>query len=837
MTLGSERVQSMRFLGPAVARFFVASKVEHMGPLRHVRLTGCPLSARQVLARCLDGVPAQRPLNEGEAPVVAIFNVGTATCSAQTPRFPLPSTCPDCRRSVGDWVFRPCGHAVCGGCVLKTQTCAVCGNRDINTPVADTVDCPKADKVVEYLAPFCKGPELETVLSMLTATASFSLGPTQLSGAEEVEIISDAVANAEKLVIVQLISAVRNDVLGLGHWWHRIMSCIVRLFCNVGTFKGRPVTRENVCTALCFWKNFHFARKLRAVVTIQAYTRGWMARRTDPRATKRNGAAAKIQGLWGRFSPNRECVYCYEKGAQCTQCYCRGAQGRACEACVVQSFAASGKTDNCCLICKGRFTGKFGIRIASEIILRGLNPDPDKCLNLAEALIEEGSKPNINAAYQLLDDLISNLSRIDPHRVGGYVAHQGFVVRAVIQLALAESRERKNESAARRLTATMKSGCSGLGLDHPLSLKTQLHLAGIYCKMGQFQKSHDLLGPLLPQMVEAFGATSAEVLHGRMIFAASALDCVERPVLLRAIWSFWKTFETLRKHCGPAHPRTLAWIKWRKTQRLGYDTSGDIEYLCAIKIQALWRGWAQRRRCFVCKRMGASNMCCGCTGRWAHPECAANYEKDPGRCVWCNEFYTGEFGLGVLTAITEQKTAPHDNCDLAWALAMAKCRAPYAERRDPRTVLNKICATSPDARRVVWGQIVYGFVELNEGKLESAELRLAAAKNGASTIATRPYETRTWWYRSMAYAGACCISNGAWAEAVVLLTRALEHWRRNDACCEFTLFYGSVPLAYAKWKLGGAKAGFLAALGELRNHFGGGHDFVIEWLRKLKKPV
>lgn len=304
ITLGGPG-QSMDFLAPTAARIFRPSQIQTKGRgSRQLRLTGCG-TAREVRTLCLGGIPAQRPLNAGEDPFVTIFDLGTEVCSAPLPRSRLPDTCPSCGRDPGDWVIRPCGHAVCGACVLKTTSCTVCGNRDFGTAdnnaivAADVVDddttifhrgdgstkvhvnnpAGGAEQVVQYLASLCTGNVLQVVLSMLTATASFSMGQDALSQDDEVEFLNMAVMNAERLVVVQLIYAVRKDVLGLGYWWHGIMSCIVRLFRNVGSFKGRPVTRENVCRAVSYWKQVDVAQKTEAATTIQALWRGWASRR------------------------------------------------------------------------------------------------------------------------------------------------------------------------------------------------------------------------------------------------------------------------------------------------------------------------------------------------------------------------------------------------------------------------------------------------------------------------------------------------------------------------------------------------------------------------------
>lgn len=877
MTLGGPG-QAMAWLTCGVAGIFRPSKMQRRDGLRQLRLTGCGGTAKEVRTLSLGGVPAQRPLNEGEDPFVAIYDVGTETCSTPSPRFSLPDTCSSCGRDRGNWVIRPCGHPVCGRCVLKTTSCTVCGNRDFGNAednsivAADVVDedttifhradgstkvhvnnpAGGAEQVVQYLASFCKGNELRTILSMLTATASFSMGPHALSEDDEVEILGMAVMKAERLVIVQLIHAIRKDVLGLGYWWHGIMSCIVRLFRNLGSFKGRLVTRENVCRALGYWKQVNVAQKTEAVVIIQAYTRGWLVRRADPRAIERNAAAVKIQRLWKRFSASRECVYCCERGARCTRCKCRGAQGRAHADCIVGAFAASGKWDGLCSICKSPFMGSVGLWVAGhahKAMADDVYDNPDAILNMAEALVEQGSNPSINAAYRSLHGLGLELSRTDPHVLGGVVRHQEYVIRVQIQIALAEARDDKLTEAAGRLKGALAGCMAMLGLDHPLSLKVQMHIARIHFDSGEVNAAYDILTPLLDELQDTFGPNSAEALyHGMMIHAASAVMIVDSFVVMKARHYFFKCFEKLRKEFGPAHSYTLAVIRWRKAKRVGikYTTSQQIEHACATMLQALWRGWQHRRKCFVCKKMGASNMRCGCRGRWAHADCAAEYKEE--RCGWCSERYTGEFGLKVLLKLTKWKeetglldgeTWEHNEGDLECALAMATCRTPYPERCDPQNVLDEIHATNSDPRMNVVAQIVYGFVEWRQNKLESAELRLAMAKQAVYVLVQRSSENKIWWYRAIAYHAAILISKKAWAEALTLLTKAVSVWQVNKTCSEFEIFYGSVPLAYAKWKLGrqGAEAEFNEALGELRRRFGGGHDFVLHWLRKLGKPV
>lgn len=907
MTLGGEGSQSMGFLGPAVASAFLASKIEPMGSPRHLRLSGCRGTACDVRARCFGGIASQRPLNEAEDAFVAIFDVGTETCSAPLPRFSLPSACPSCGRDLGNWVYRPCGHPVCGSCVLKTTSCAVCGNRDFGEAddnsivVADKVDedttishradgstkvhvnnpARGADRVVQHLASFCNGNELRTIISMLTATASFSMGPRALSEDDEGEIMETAVMKAERLVIVQLIHAIRKDVLGLGYWWHGIMSCIMRLFCNVGSFKGRPVTRENVCRALVYWKQVNVAQKIEAVVMIQAYTRGWLVRRANPRAIERNAAAVKIQRLWRHFSASRECVYCCEKGARCTLCKCRGAQGRAHADCIIDGFVANGKWNGLCSICKSPFMGSVGLWVAGHAHkAMADNPDaiwdnPDAILNMAEALVEQGTNPSINAAYRSLHGLCVQLSRTDPHVLGGVVRHQEYVIRVQIQIALAEARDDKLREAAERLSKAMGGCMSLLGLDHPLSLKVQMHIARIYFDSGEVEAAYDILKPLLDELKDTFGPNSAEALyHGEVILAASAVLFVDRVVVLKARHIFFLCFEKLRKEFGPAHPYTLAIIRWRKRVGLAYTTSKEIEDECATKIQALWRGWAYRRPCYLCKKLGASNTCCGChvRQRWAHPECRAKVAAAElcVLCPHCGERSTGWFGAKVLYAVTEEeerreildgKTTEHNRGDVQYAIQLAECSGPFPAHNDPKDLLDEISVTNSDPRMVVWAQIAYGFLEFRQGKLESAELRLDMASLAACALSLRVAECRShkmWYHIALAYRGATLVAMEQYEKAHAVVEKYMLSLNRDGyafagyygrpphsyaqdttANDEFRLFYGSVPLAFCKWKLGweDGTLDFKVAMAELRRTFGGSHDFVRYWLKMAGRPV
>lgn len=897
MTLGGEGSQSMDFLGPAVASAFLASKIQQKVSLRRLRLTGCRGTYCDVRARCLGGIASQRPLNEAEDPFVTIFDVGTETCSAPLPRFRLPTTCPSCGRGPDNWVIRPCGHAACGSCVLQLHSCTVCGNRDIGEAsdnaivAAEVVDADttifhhndgstkrythepqgEAEQVVQYLAAFCTGNELKTVLSMLTATASFSMGPTALSEDDELGILSMAVMGADRLVIAHLIYALRKDVLGLGYWWHGIMSCIVRLFCNVGFFRGRPVYRENVCRALGYWKQVTVAEKTRAAVTIQAYTRRWLARRADP---KRNAAAVRIQALWRGWSYRRVCCVCLEMGARTMQCKCRGTQGRAHADCIVDGFKAAGEWTGRCTVCKAPYTGTVGLWVAGHAHnAYSKSPifNPDVILQLVELQVDQGSNTSINAAYQSLHALGRHLSRTDPRALGGRIRHEEYRICVQIQLALAEARDDKLHEAVNRLKGTMAGCMSVFGLDHPLSLKIQMHIAKICFDSGEVKAAYDIMSPLLDELIDTFGPNSAEALYyGKMTLAASALILVDRYVNVKTRHFFFNTFETLRKEFGPAHPYTLTVIRWRQGKRVGlaYTTSQQIEHECATKIQALWRGWAYRRPCYLCKKLGASNTCCKCRGpqRWAHPECRAKVAAAElcVLCHHCGERHTGWFGVKVVSAVTREeerrgilnvKTCEHNRGDVQYALALAKCRAPFPERWDPVDLLDEIHVTNSDPRMVVWTQIAYGFLEYRQGKLVSAELRLDMAISAAVALALKEPEHKMWWYMAMAYHGAVLVAMERYEKAegriknYMSILNQEEHafaayygrpapWN-DTANKEFTLFYGKVPLAFCRWKLGReeGKLDFSIAVAELRRDFGNSHDFVRYWLKMAGHPV
>jgi hypothetical protein len=190
------------------------------------------------------------------------------------------------------------------------------------------------------------------------------------------------------------------------------------------------------------------------------------------------------------------------------------------------------------------------------------------------------------------------LSRTNPRVLGGTICHQEYLIRVQIQLALAEAREDKLVVAVNRLKGAMARCLCVFGPDHSLSLKVRTHMAKICFDSGNVKAAYDILAPLLDELDKTFGPNSAEALYyGKMVIAASMLMFVDRCVIVKTRHYFFRIFETLRKEFGPAHPYTLAVIRWRKAKRVNvvYTTSQQIEHECATKIQAIWRGWAYRR--------------------------------------------------------------------------------------------------------------------------------------------------------------------------------------------------------------------------------------------------
>jgi hypothetical protein len=637
----------MNYLGPVVAWSLGALGVHQRGGSRHLRLEGCRGTASELKARCARGIPAQRPLNAGEAPRVLIFDLGTPTCFIAGLRSELPKSCPTCGVSrSGGWVVRPCGHAVCGYCVLHSHSCAVCGNRDLGESKSDAivgyevVDRQttifhradgstkahtndregRAEQLVQILASYCDGNDAQAVLSMLTATAAFCLGPTALSEADECDVVYLAVKGAPDLAIAQLVHAVRQDYFD-DRWWHNKASCIVRLFLNVGSFKGQAIARENVGRALGYWKQRKYAEENCAAVKIQACFRGWLVRRSDTRAALRNAAAVKIQALWEGFSRRRVCTICLEMGARNMRCGCRGAQAYAHADCLVEMARSTGNWDFC-PICHQRRTGKVGLWIAGcaheESRKLGILENPETILRLSSLLVEQDR--GLDGALQSLNSLGLALSRTEPSVLGGRTRHQEYVVRVQIQIALAEYHLDDLEAAASRLKSTLLACANLLGLDHPQSLRVQMYLARINFASGQVAVARDILVPLVEELGDTFGTRSEEFLHhGAMVVAAIAL--VEGGKGSdRARLFFFESFEILRRTFGPAHHLTLEWIRWRQCKRVGvaFTTAAQIKKEAATKIQALWRGWAYRRPCDLCKNLGAAQETPAHGGSAAH---------------------------------------------------------------------------------------------------------------------------------------------------------------------------------------------------------------------------
>jgi hypothetical protein len=884
MTLGGAGLQAVSFLAPRVAEMFGAKDLETTPLSREVSIAGAKRTAQELRAVWLGGIPAQRPLQLDEPILVPIFDVGTRSCAAPGFRSGLPPTCPSCNRGGrGDWYIRPCGHAVCGSCALRTASCAICGNADrpsdaivgyerlgpettrFHTVRGESKVYERADgmveRVVELLGSFCRDSELEPVYAMLESVAARCMGPSSLSEEDTNEVLYLALKNAEALTIPRLVHALRQGILS--ELEHTISSCVVGIFMSLRHFKGQPMRRVHLTRAFCWHQQLIVAENWEAAVKIQAHVRGWLARRIDPRAETRHAAVVKIQALWKGWSYRRVCVICNEMGARCTQCKCRGSTGRAHADCILDAFKASGNWNGRCTVCKGLYTGKVGLWVAGHIHAAMRHDfDPLAILSLAEVMVEQKSNSDMNFAYRMLHTLDVELQTADPLDFGGERRHQETTVRVHIQLALLDARKEKREQAVKRLRVAM-GVCFSIGFDHPLSLLVQMHHARILFDLGQVQDAHGILSPLLEELHDTFGPTSPETLyHGKMILAACALMLAGRRV--KARYLYFETFESLRREFGPAHPYTLEMIRWRQAKRVGvaYTTSKQIEHECATKIQALWRGWAYRRPCYLCKKLGASNTCCGChvRQRWAHPECRAKVAAAElcVLCHHCDERHTGWFGVKVVYAVTEEeetraildgKTWEHNRGDVQYALALAECRAPFPKCWDPQAVLDEIHVTNSDPRMVVWTQIAYGFLEYRQGKLESAELRLDMASSAACALSLKEPEQKMWWYMAMAYHGAVLVAMERYAEAEGVIEKYTGFLKRdesafaayygrplpwhNTANNEFSTFYGTVPLAFCRWKLGREKGklDFSTAVAELRRCFGSSHDFVRHWLK------
>jgi hypothetical protein len=234
-------------------------------------------------------------------------------------------------------------------------------------------------------------------------------------------------------------------------------------------------------------------------------------------------------------------------------------------------------------------------------------------------------------------------------------------------------------------------------------------------------------------------------------------------------------------------------------------------------------------------------------------------------CPNCGERSTGWFGAKVLYAVTEEEerrgilngeTTEHNRGDVQYAIQLAECSGPFPAHNDPKDLLDEISVTNSDPRMVVWAQIAYGFLEFRQGKLESAELRLDMASLAACALSLRLAECKMWYHIALAYRGATLVAMEQYEKAHAVVEKYMLSLNRDGyafagyygrpppgtgttANDEFRLFYGSVPLAFCKWKLGweGGTLDFKVAMAELRRTFGGSHDFVRYWLKMAGRPV
>jgi hypothetical protein len=593
LTLGGDGSQSMDFLVPAVARMFGARSVEVLRG-RRVRMVGCTGTAHELRARWRSGISAQRPLNFGELGLVAVSDVGTPTCASSQICDFMHIPCASCG-GCGAAIVRPCEHTVCVVCAFGSDVCARCPPPppEASALTKEGRKSGAPERVVDHLGRLCSGTkEFKRVLRMLTAVASFATGPIQLAADDEMELLAAAVLNAEPRAVVGLIHAVRSDVLGLYYHWHAVATRLVGLFLRVGEYRGQPLTREHLCRAANYWKQMAVAEAHVAAVKIQALVRGWRVRRRSVRHAVRRAAATKIQALWRGWSHRRQCYVCLEMGAQSTQCACRNMWAHP--RCLVDACRRKGEWGLCAL-CHRANTGEVGLSLAGhahEQAAEVVDENPAVIIGLAELTISHESLPFVRSALPALHGLMRELQNTTPAAFGGVVAHRELVTRIETQYALAEACDNRPKRAVTRLRASIVHSMPVLGRDHPLMYKLWVHLARIYFDCGDFKLAYDTLDRIIDGLDDIYGPDSPEALYyGRMTMAAAALMLVDRCVVLKTRHFFWFQFERLRRVYGPAHPYTLAVIKWRKSSavNLPFATAAAIEHECAAKIQAWWR--------------------------------------------------------------------------------------------------------------------------------------------------------------------------------------------------------------------------------------------------------
>ena len=542
------------------------------------------LSPAHLLSICTPGFPAQRPLNECEPETIEVASVGTSVCSPWRFAPPSvwdapPSPCPRCGHDAEAalWVVRPCGHRVCEFCAVDAPLCTVCGNgADGSRPTTFTVERSTdegttfkllgdgsvrdyvyneegmQEQVVAALARLCDGEVLKDLLGLLTATAQHALSSRGVSEEVEAALLHAVIVSAPRLVLPRLVNAFRQN--GTGLWWHGVVTNVVKLFTNLGTFRGRPIDAANIVSACQYWSRVQYAR----------------GTYDDRRAE----AATRIQACWRGWTNRQECVICLEKGG-CRNlgCACRGAAAWCHTECLVALARSKKGTERgrayykYCSICRQEFDGPHQTALIDASIghLDELPMSDSRrhltYIALAEYMVRSDPQESLQILLQVKDGLA---------KVGG-VPEDTMVPPLELAMAEAEFACGHTKRAIARMNNAYRVFGTSYGSEDVFALEAALKLSIFMMETRHLSQARRVLEQFLPaiERCRGFGPNSAEVLHyGRMSLHSCRVSQNPDGDSERADW--WRAFYHLRRVYGHGHRYTVFWIAWRQERGIPY---------------------------------------------------------------------------------------------------------------------------------------------------------------------------------------------------------------------------------------------------------------------------